>query len=80
MLAANPSLINTPDEEGYTPLHLGVINGNKEIVKALISANADVNCMDNEKHSLVHWATGIFITNSTLKCPLIGYKPTFSLW
>lgn len=58
-MAADGSLINTPDEEGYTPLHLGVINGNKEIVKALISSNANLSCMDNEKHSYVHWAAGI---------------------
>lgn len=52
------SLLNTQDEEGYTPIHLAVINGNKDAVKRLVTAGADLNCLDNEQHSLVHWATG----------------------
>ena len=58
VLGADSTLINARDEEGYTPIHLAVINGNKDAVIFLISAQADVNCLDNEKHSLVHWATG----------------------
>jgi ankyrin repeat protein len=58
VLGAEPALINARDEEGYTPIHLAVINGNKDAVKALIAGGADTNCLDNERHSLVHWATG----------------------
>lgn len=55
---ADSNLLNTQDEEGYTPIHLAVINGNKDAVKRLITAGADLNCLDNEHHSCVHWATG----------------------
>jgi ankyrin repeat protein len=57
-LKAEPSLLNEQDEEGYTPLHLSVIAGNAAIVKFLISQGADINAVDNEMHSAVHWATG----------------------
>ncbi|ODN00422.1 Serine/threonine-protein phosphatase 6 regulatory ankyrin repeat subunit A [Orchesella cincta] len=57
VLSMEPFLVNTQDEEGYTPLHLAVINGNKDAVRRLVTAGADLNCLDNEKHSLVHWAT-----------------------
>lgn len=62
IIAANPGLLNEADEEGYAPLHLAVISGNSLIVKFLISKGADVNALDNEKHSTVHWATGRFIS------------------
>ena len=54
---AAPGLLNAQDEEGYTPIHLSVINGNKHAVKALVEFQADLNCVDNEGHSLIHWAT-----------------------
>ena len=60
IIAADPGLLNEVDEEGYAPLHLAVISGNSLIVKFLISKGADVNALDNEKHSTVHWATGKF--------------------
>ena len=58
IISSDPSLINEKDDEGYTPLHLAVISGNKAIVKYLISKGADFNAVDNENHSSVHWATG----------------------
>ena len=58
IIEADPDLLNQTDEEGYTPLHLAVISGNSSIVKFLISKGADVNAVDNEKHSAIHWATG----------------------
>ena len=63
IISSDPSLINEKDDEGYTPLHLAVISGNKEIVKYLISKGADFNAVDNENHSSVHWATGKRIVN-----------------
>ena len=58
IIGSDPSLIHKQDEEGYTPLHLAVISGNSVIVRYLLSQGADVNAVDNEKHSAVHWATG----------------------
>ncbi|CAL1285440.1 unnamed protein product, partial [Larinioides sclopetarius] len=57
ILAAAPSLLNAADEEGYTPLHLAVISGNKSMVKYLLAKGADSRAEDSEKHSCVHWAT-----------------------
>ena len=53
-----PNLINEKDAEGYTPLHLAIISGNKTIVEYLLQKGAECNAVDNEQHSLVHWATG----------------------
>lgn len=46
------------DEDGFTPLHLAVIQGNLSLVNLLLANKADVNALDNEGHSVVHWATG----------------------
>lgn len=55
---AAPDLMESPDEDGFTPLHLAVIQGNMSLVNLLLASNADVNALDNEGHSVVHWATG----------------------
>ncbi|XP_059087785.1 ankyrin repeat domain-containing protein 50-like isoform X2 [Tigriopus californicus] len=57
ILEAEPDLLHLQDEEGYTPLHLSVISGNKLVLKYLISKGANVNALDNENHSSIHWAT-----------------------
>lgn len=54
----NSNLVDSRDEDGFTPLHLAVISGNMKLVTFLLANNADVNAVDNEKHSIVHWATG----------------------
>ena len=58
LLKASPSLVNAADEEGYTALHLAVIAGNKIVIRYLLDHGADVNFLDAERHSCVHWATG----------------------
>lgn len=57
LVKANPALVNQPDEEGYTPLHLAVIAGNRTMLRYLLDHGAEVNLLDNERHSVVHWAT-----------------------
>ncbi|KAJ9574723.1 hypothetical protein L9F63_008093, partial [Diploptera punctata] len=57
IIAAAPDLVDVRDEDGYTPLHLAVIAGNRQLIKFLLAKNADVNCLDYERHSVVHWAT-----------------------
>ncbi|CAH0550681.1 unnamed protein product [Brassicogethes aeneus] len=54
---AAPDLIQSRDEDGFTPLHLAVIAGNMQLVTFLLANKADVNAVDNEKHTVVHWAT-----------------------
>lgn len=57
LIKADPDLVNQADEEGYTPLHLAVIAGNRTILRYLLDHGAGVNLLDNERHSVVHWAT-----------------------
>jgi len=63
VLSAANDLVDARDEDGYTPIHLAVIAGNKPLIKFLLSKNADVNSLDNERHSVVHWATGKLISS-----------------
>lgn len=58
---AAPELVESADEDGFTPLHLAVIQGNMSLVNLLLAGKADVNALDNEGHSVVHWATGKFV-------------------
>lgn len=55
---AAPELLESADEDGFTPLHLAIIQGNLAMVNLLLANKADVNAVDNEGHSVVHWATG----------------------
>lgn len=57
LIKAEPELVNQADEEGYTPLHLAVIAGNRTMLRYLLDHGAEVNLLDNERHSVVHWAT-----------------------
>jgi cytohesin len=40
--------VNAKDEEGWTPLHIAAIRGNKEIAELLIAKGADVNAKDDD--------------------------------
>lgn len=57
--SAAPELVNSPDAEGHTPLHLAVIAGDTQLVAVLLANGANVNAKDLEGHSVLHWATGI---------------------
>jgi Ankyrin repeats (many copies) len=46
------------DEDGFKPIHLAVIQGSLETVNLLLANKIDVNALDNEGHSVVHWSTG----------------------
>jgi len=55
-----PHLMEQADEDGFKPIHLAVIQGTLETVNLLLANKVDVNALDNEGHSVVHWATGTY--------------------
>lgn len=59
ILDSNESFINCKDCDGYTALHRASYNGHVEMVKLLISLNADVNSVTNNMwqplHSACRW-------------------------
>ncbi|KAG5672825.1 hypothetical protein PVAND_002915 [Polypedilum vanderplanki] len=52
-----PHLMEQADEDGFKPIHLAVIQGTLETVNLLLANKVNVNALDNEGHSVVHWAT-----------------------
>jgi ankyrin repeat protein len=48
--------IDAQDMHGFTPLTIAVMNGKLDFMELLIERHAQVNQVDKEKHSLVHWA------------------------
>jgi ankyrin repeat protein len=43
LLEKDPGLMNSCDEQGFTPLHVAACNGQREIVKMLLERGADAN-------------------------------------
>lgn len=67
-----PHLMEQADEDGFKPIHLAVIQGTLETVNLLLANKVDVNALDNEGHSVVHWATGYYsllLHTKQLLCP-----------
>ncbi len=48
--------MNAKDYFGYTPMHMAITKNNKDIIRLLINAGADVNVMDQMGSSLLHQA------------------------
>ena len=67
-----PDLVNTVDSEGYSPLQLAVIAGNTSLINYLIEEGADLQCTDNEGHTVVHWATGMAKRLPKLRLPKLS--------
>ena len=67
LLKRDTSLLNTPDNEGLTPLHMSAITGNEAMLHLLLKKGANLTCLDEEKHTVVHWATGETRTTSLQK-------------
>ncbi|XP_033647610.1 serine/threonine-protein phosphatase 6 regulatory ankyrin repeat subunit B-like isoform X1 [Asterias rubens] len=56
LIEADPSLAALTDSEGRNALHLATIDGDIELIQ-LVLPHVDINAMDNEQHSAIHWAT-----------------------
>lgn len=52
------SLLEMRDCDGLTALAHAVITGNQAVVEHLLVLGADVSCHDNERHTVMHFATG----------------------
>ncbi|PAA47769.1 hypothetical protein BOX15_Mlig016146g1, partial [Macrostomum lignano] len=56
LLAKRPEVVTKKDADGYSPLHLATIAGNVKLIHLLLQSGAEVDAVDNERHSSVHWA------------------------
>ena len=50
------NVINTPNKDGQTPLHLACVADKPECVKALIAAGANINLAGKDQGTVVHTA------------------------
>ncbi|MHB0937176.1 MAG: SUMF1/EgtB/PvdO family nonheme iron enzyme [Armatimonadota bacterium] len=56
LLKADPTLLNAPDAEGRTLLIVAAAWGHQPIVTFLLDSGAEVNRVDNNNCSALHWA------------------------
>ncbi|KAI6227803.1 hypothetical protein M3Y99_01220700 [Aphelenchoides fujianensis] len=56
LLEADPSLIDAQDSNGFTPLFVAVTANNVEVVRLLIERGTQLDQVDFDKHTVVHWA------------------------
>jgi len=56
LIAATPTLIDTPSKAGIAPLHMAVKLRNLEAVKLLIASGADIDTQDGNGQTPLHYA------------------------
>ena len=56
LVKKDPSLINAPDKESMTPLHIAVAENQIKIISLLLDSGADVNCKNNRQDTPLHLA------------------------
>ncbi|KAL3986410.1 Ankyrin repeats (3 copies) family protein [Acanthocheilonema viteae] len=56
ILEMDNSLIHCQDKNGYTPLLIASMSGNVPAIRLMIESGIQINHVDKEKHSAVHWA------------------------
>lgn len=56
LLDVDPSLLNSRDDDGMTPLNIAAFNGNKEIACELLKRNANINIGDYDNSQPIHLA------------------------
>ncbi|CAB3398907.1 unnamed protein product [Caenorhabditis bovis] len=54
---ADPTLLDSTDKNGYTPLLNAIMVGRIDVAEFLAQRGANVHHSDNDGHNLVHWAT-----------------------
>ena len=69
MIKADPRVVNSAKEDGFTPLHLASLNGSVEVVRVLMGArgcNCKVDARDNSGQTPIHLAAaqGFFKVSS----------------
>ena len=52
-LATSPSLVNTTDSYGRTPLHVAAFAKQRESIRALVKAGADLSKLENDRYDAV---------------------------
>ena len=55
LLAADPDLVSSKDERGWTPLYFAAASGHKDVVELLIANKADINAF-NQNFTPLHAA------------------------
>lgn len=50
--------VNEPDPDGRTPLHYAVAHDKRDVLKALISASANLDAAENMQNTPLHYACG----------------------
>ncbi|CAF4940017.1 unnamed protein product, partial [Rotaria socialis] len=61
-------ILDLQDKEGCSALHLACINGNQVMVKYLCEQGANVNLLDHESRSVIHWIAGLAILQKLIDC------------
>ena len=56
IIARNPSLVDSKDGRGHTPLHLAVMNQSADVVKLLLDNGAPVNAATDVQNTPLHLA------------------------
>ncbi|MCP9257049.1 Ankyrin repeat protein [Dirofilaria immitis] len=56
ILEMDHSLVHCQDQNGYTPLLIASMSGNVSAIKLMIENDIQINHVDKDKHSAVHWA------------------------
>jgi ankyrin repeat protein len=55
LLAADPDLVSSKDEHGWTPLYFAAGSGHKDVVELLIANKADINALNEQSIPLQHY-------------------------
>ena len=76
MIKADPRVINSAKEDGFTPLHLASLNGSVEVVRVLMAARGcKVDARDNSGQTPIHLAAAQGFFKVSQFSVLVGLLP-----